>query len=128
MRRIGTVAICFPSLCTSSVPELSAIVVSPCNSGASRTLAVDVASHSTMVYLCTELNKYTMKDQVGIVGFRGYSGAELLRILHSHPHAEPVLMEHRSDSGFHPVPRGSKRPKAIPCTPQAVRDEGLKAV
>jgi len=37
-------------------------------------------------------------------------------------------MEHRSDSGFHPVPRGSKRPKAIPCTPQAVRDEGLKAV
>src|SRR3954471_1233814 len=81
-----------------------------------------------MVYLCTGLHKYTMKYGVGIVGFRGYSGAELVRILQTHPHAEPVLMEHRSDSGTHPVPRGSKRPEAIPCTAQATRHHGLKAV
>jgi N-acetyl-gamma-glutamyl-phosphate reductase len=32
---------------------------------------------------------------VGIVGFRGYSGAELVRILSHHPSVEPVLLEHR---------------------------------
>jgi N-acetyl-gamma-glutamyl-phosphate reductase len=32
---------------------------------------------------------------VGIVGFSGYSGAELINILLRHPHAEPVLLEHR---------------------------------
>jgi len=32
---------------------------------------------------------------VGIVGFSGYSGAELASILERHPHVEPVLLEHR---------------------------------
>jgi N-acetyl-gamma-glutamyl-phosphate reductase len=32
---------------------------------------------------------------VGIVGFSGYSGAELVTILSQHPHVEPVLLEHR---------------------------------
>ena len=32
---------------------------------------------------------------VGIVGFRGYSGAELVQILSRHPSVEPVLLEHR---------------------------------
>ena len=32
---------------------------------------------------------------VGIVGFSGYSGAELVSILLRHPHVEPVLLEHR---------------------------------
>jgi N-acetyl-gamma-glutamyl-phosphate reductase len=32
---------------------------------------------------------------VGIVGFSGYSGAELVTILSRHPHVEPVLLEHR---------------------------------
>ena len=36
-----------------------------------------------------------MKTPVGIVGFRGYSGAELVEILTRHPHVEPVLLEHR---------------------------------
>jgi len=31
----------------------------------------------------------------GIVGFSGYSGAELVSILSRHPHVEPVLLEHR---------------------------------
>jgi N-acetyl-gamma-glutamyl-phosphate reductase len=32
---------------------------------------------------------------VGIVGFSGYGGAELVSILSRHPHVEPVLLEHR---------------------------------
>jgi N-acetyl-gamma-glutamyl-phosphate reductase len=32
---------------------------------------------------------------VGIVGFSGYSGAELEYILSRHPHVEPILLEHR---------------------------------
>jgi N-acetyl-gamma-glutamyl-phosphate reductase len=32
---------------------------------------------------------------VGIVGFSGYSGAELEHLLSRHPHVEPVLLEHR---------------------------------
>lgn len=40
-----------------------------------------------------------MNVLVGIVGFRGYSGAEAIRILSHHPHCQPVLLEHRSDAG-----------------------------
>src|SRR5437763_276815 len=69
-----------------------------------------------------------MTTPVGIVGFRGYSGAELLRILRAHPNTEPVLMEHRGEAGAHPLPRGAWRPKTIPCTADAVRDVGLKVV
>jgi N-acetyl-gamma-glutamyl-phosphate reductase len=36
---------------------------------------------------------------VGIVGFSGYSGAELVHILSRHPHVEPVLLEHREAEG-----------------------------
>ena len=36
---------------------------------------------------------------IGIVGFRGYSGTEAVRILSKHPNCEPVLLEHRSDAG-----------------------------
>jgi N-acetyl-gamma-glutamyl-phosphate reductase len=32
---------------------------------------------------------------VGVVGFSGYSGAELVTILSRHPQVEPVLLEHR---------------------------------
>ncbi len=32
---------------------------------------------------------------VGIVGFSGYSGAELVSILSRHPNVEPILLEHR---------------------------------
>ena len=49
-----------------------------------------------------------MTTSVGIVGFRGYSGAELVRILERHSHVEPVLMEHRSDSAPETLPRGAK--------------------
>jgi N-acetyl-gamma-glutamyl-phosphate reductase len=69
-----------------------------------------------------------MRIPVGIVGFRGYSGAELVSILQRHPNAEPVLMEHRGDMGERPVPRGVAPPKRIPSTPDAARSEKLAAV
>ena len=69
-----------------------------------------------------------MKTSVGIVGFRGYSGAELVRILDLHSHCEPILLEHRADSTAHHTPRGQKTPKVIPCTPQAVQEHNVKAV
>src|SRR5260221_14437846 len=68
-----------------------------------------------------------MKTPVGIVGFRGYSGAELISYLSRHPHAEPVLLEHR-DAEDRPRPLGHPGPRRLPCTPEAVRAEGLAAV
>ena len=65
---------------------------------------------------------------VGVVGFRGYGGAELVRLLTRHPHAEPVLLEHRQDSEHHPQPIGAKQPAAVQCTPEAVQAEHLTLV
>ena len=65
---------------------------------------------------------------VGIVGFRGYSGAELVGILQRHSFAEPVLLEHRSDSGERPLPRGHAGPRRIPSSPDSVKSAGLAAV
>ena len=69
-----------------------------------------------------------MLQQVGIVGHRGYGGAELARILERHPHARPVLVEHREDAGGGPTVKGAKRLPQIPCTGDAVRAEGLALV
>src|SRR6476660_418410 len=69
-----------------------------------------------------------MRTPVGIVGFRGYSGAELVAILSRHAHAEPILLEHRHDAGERPAPRGHAGPKRIPSTPEAVAAETLAAV
>ncbi|MFN3322291.1 MAG: N-acetyl-gamma-glutamyl-phosphate reductase [Bryobacteraceae bacterium] len=69
-----------------------------------------------------------MKEPVGIVGFRGYSGVELVRILERHSRLDPVLLEHRQDSEDRPRPRGAKGPDRIPCTPEAVRIRGLAAI
>jgi N-acetyl-gamma-glutamyl-phosphate reductase len=69
-----------------------------------------------------------MTSLVGIVGFRGYSGAELVRILRRHAQVTPVLMERRSDSAAETIPRGAKLDKRIPCTPEAVASEKLAAV
>lgn len=65
-----------------------------------------------MVYLFIVGNKYA----VGIVGHRGYSGAELVEILRRHPSVEPLLLEHREDTG------------GVPATPDSVRSEKLAAV
>src|SRR5579862_8493886 len=67
------------------------------------------------------------KTPVGIVGFRGYSGVELIRYLSGHPHAEPILLEHR-DKEDRPVPLGRPGPRKMACSPDSVRSEGLAAV
>jgi N-acetyl-gamma-glutamyl-phosphate reductase len=69
-----------------------------------------------------------MKEPAGIVGFRGYSGAELIRILSRHGQVEPVLLEHRHDSEERPAPRGRKGPPRLSCSGETVRAEGLKVV
>jgi len=70
------------------------------------------------------VNNYT----VGIVGFRGYSGAELIRLLEHHPHVSTVLLEHRQDSEDRPQPIGAKQLPRIPCNAAAVKDSALDAV
>jgi N-acetyl-gamma-glutamyl-phosphate reductase len=69
-----------------------------------------------------------MSTSVGVVGFRGYSGAELVHILDRHPNVEPVLLEHRSDSAPAVLPRSARRHTTIPCTPDAVKSNGLATV
>ena len=69
-----------------------------------------------------------MPTPVGIVGFRGYSGAELIRILDRHPGTDPILLEHRSDSGEDPSPRGARKPRKLPSSAASVKAEGLAVV
>ncbi len=67
-----------------------------------------------------------MKLKAGIVGFRGYSGAELVRLLDRHPRVEPVLLEHRSDA--EEPPRKGRTHTKLACTPDAVAAHHLAAV
>ncbi|MBI3472216.1 MAG: N-acetyl-gamma-glutamyl-phosphate reductase [Candidatus Solibacter usitatus] len=66
--------------------------------------------------------------RAGIAGFRGYSGAELVRWLGRHPRVEPVLLEHRADSADRPQPRGDRGPQRLPCAAEAVQAAGLAVV
>lgn len=66
-----------------------------------------------------------MAIKAGIVGFRGYSGVELQRLLRAHAQVEVYLMEHRADSQDRAMPRGYKGPRRIGCTAEAARAEGL---
>ena len=69
-----------------------------------------------------------MRAPVGIVGYRGYSGVELVRILQHHPHVEPVLLEHREDAGAAPSLRRAPAPSRLPYDPETIRREGLAIV
>lgn len=69
-----------------------------------------------------------MRVRAGIIGYRGYSGAELVRLLSRHPHAEPWLLVHRADAAPRPKPRGTTEPPSIPATAEAVRAEKLEVV
>ncbi len=73
------------------------------------------------------MNNYS-RTAVGVAGFRGYSGEELVRILARHPGVEPVLVEHRSDWQERRGPLGQKPPRTIPASADAVRQEGLDLV
>ena len=65
---------------------------------------------------------------MGVVGFRGYSGVELVRLLARHPYIDTFLLEHRSDSEQRTVPLGHKPPKTLAATPEAIKQEGLDLV
>jgi N-acetyl-gamma-glutamyl-phosphate reductase len=69
-----------------------------------------------------------MALSAGIVGFRGYSGAELIHILERHLDARPVLLDHRADSEDRPRPRNASALQRLPCTEDAVRAEKLDVV
>ncbi len=64
----------------------------------------------------------------GIVGFRGYSGAELERILTRHPGVTPILMEHRADAEDRARPRGYAGTPRIACTPEAASEHNVAVV
>jgi len=69
-----------------------------------------------------------MSQRAGIVGYRGYSGAELVRILSRHPNVQPVLMDHREESRGTPAMRNREAPAHISCTAEAVQAEGVAVV
>ena len=66
--------------------------------------------------------------RVGIVGYRGYSGAELVRILQHHPGADPILLEHRDDLTAAAGVRNPKGPGKLPFNPEAVGREELTLI
>jgi len=72
------------------------------------------------------VNNYS-KTPVGIVGFRGYSGVELVALLSRHPSVEPVLLEHR-ESDERARPLNDRGPRRLPLTAESVRSAGLAAV
>jgi N-acetyl-gamma-glutamyl-phosphate reductase len=77
------------------------------------------------------MNNYSSiksRTKVGIVGFRGYSGAELVGLLGRHPGIETYLLEHRQDAGHRAEPIGAVQPKSIPSTPESIAAENLAGV
>jgi N-acetyl-gamma-glutamyl-phosphate reductase len=74
------------------------------------------------------MNKHSSRIRVGIVGFRGYSGVELVRLLGLHAGVEPVLLEHREDAGAGRAIRNARGPKRLACTTEAVKAEGIGVV
>lgn len=74
------------------------------------------------------MNNYTQRRSVGVAGFRGYSGAELVRLLGWHSGVEPILLEHRPEAESRSAPLGQKPPKIIQSDPQSIRQENLDLV
>jgi len=66
--------------------------------------------------------------RAGIVGYRGYSGAELVRILTRHPRIQPVVLDHREDTHATPALRRPSGPPRFACTPESVQREQLAVV
>lgn len=69
-----------------------------------------------------------MNTRVGIVGFRGYSGDELVRLLSPRKDLEIFLLEHRADSQDRTRPLNHQGPKRISCSPEAVKEAGVDVV
>ena len=69
-----------------------------------------------------------MAKRAGIVGFRGYSGEELVRLLSRHSGVDVFLMDHRSDASAKPAPIGTNAPPRIAATAEAAKDARLDCV
>ncbi len=69
-----------------------------------------------------------MPHRIGIVGYRGYSGAELVSLLSKHAHVEPILMEHRSDGSHESALRRPQGPRQVAAITDAVRAERMAIV
>src|SRR5579871_93441 len=69
-----------------------------------------------------------MKRRVGIVGFRGYSGAELVRLLDRHAQVKVILLDHREDSDISQIPAPGKQRQRAAATPETVTAQGLDLV
>ncbi len=67
------------------------------------------------------------KVRAGVVGFTGYSGAELVRILRNHSSVELVLLEHRSQSpdDYAFLDGG---PERLPCSQETFKGGNLDVV
>jgi N-acetyl-gamma-glutamyl-phosphate reductase len=63
--------------------------------------------------------------KVGIVGCRGYGGAELVRILARHGRVELVLLEHPDEISGESVIRHVKAPQILPSDPETIKKEGV---
>ena len=68
------------------------------------------------------------KLRAGIVGFRGYSGAELVRLLDRHPSVTPVLLDHRHDVEHRSEPINRPVHDRFPSTAESVLDGRLDVV
>ncbi|MBI4463739.1 MAG: N-acetyl-gamma-glutamyl-phosphate reductase [Acidobacteria bacterium] len=73
--------------------------------------------------------------RAGVLGYTGYSGAELVGLLERHPAVSPVLLDHRraGDAGLdtRPVPCTQSQPSLIPrvpWSPTVVADQRLDVV
>jgi len=66
--------------------------------------------------------------KAGIVGYRGYSGAELVRILERHRHVEPIVLEHREEASGSVGRRHSRTPDVLPCDAEIIKKEGIAVV
>src|SRR5215472_310478 len=69
-----------------------------------------------------------MNGRVGIVGFRGYSGAELVRLLGHHRQVEVALLDHREDSDISSIPTPGKQHERAAATPEAAASLRLDLV
>jgi N-acetyl-gamma-glutamyl-phosphate reductase len=66
--------------------------------------------------------------RAGVVGFRGYSGAELVRILERHPSVSPVLLEHRLDTEHRPQPIDRQDHERLSSTSASVAEGRIDVV
>jgi len=69
-----------------------------------------------------------MRRKVGVVGYRGYSGAELVRILERHSGVEVALLEHRDEAAHASAILNAKTPPRLPCSEESVRSNHLAIV